>query len=118
MDDYRLVMEDVEYAISLIEHRPEQDTVDYKVFDILHEAKELLKEQETVEHACEILRSNGWTETEPICSECDAIHVVRCKDCNKRGTSECYVENASGELAFSWIPPDDWFCADGERTDT
>ena len=41
--------------------------------------------------------------------------LVRCKDCNKRGTSECYVENASGELAFPWIPQDDWFCADGER---
>ena len=48
----------------------------------------------------------------------DLVRVVRCKDCNKRGTSECYVENASGELAFPWIPPDDWFCADGKRTDT
>lgn len=43
--------------------------------------------------------------------------IVRCKDCNKRGTSECYVENASGELAFPWIPQDDWFCADAERKD-
>ena len=64
MDDYRLVMEDVEYAISLIEHRPEQDTVDYKVFDILHEAKELLKEQkkqlDKYHKADTFLETHGW----------------------------------------------------------
>lgn len=37
--------------------------------------------------------------------------VVRCKDCNNRGTSDCPIE----ELCHGWIPSDDWFCADGER---
>ena len=37
--------------------------------------------------------------------------VVRCKDCNNRGTSDCPIE----ELCNGWIPLDDWFCADGER---
>lgn len=64
MDDYRLVMEDVEYAISLIEHRPEQDTVDYKVFDVLHEAKELLKNQRELldkyHKADTFLETHGW----------------------------------------------------------
>lgn len=64
MDDYRLVMEDVEYAISLIEHRPEQDTVDYKVFDVLHEAKELLKKQrewlDKYHKADTFLETHGW----------------------------------------------------------
>jgi len=36
----------------------------------------------------------------------DAAQVVRCKDCKYHGTDAC------GELL---LPPDDWFCADGER---
>ena len=76
------------------------------------DALEVLKEQETVEHACEILRSNGWTETEPICSECDAIHVVRCKDCNKRNTSDCPLHYGGHSENDT---DDDWFCADGGK---
>ena len=71
-----------------------------------------LKEQETVEHACEILRSNGWTETEPICSECDAIHVVRCKECGKRNTSDCPLHYGGHSENDT---DDDWFCADGGK---
>lgn len=41
----------------------------------------------------------------------DFVRVVRCKDCNNRGTSDCPIE----ELCNGWIPSDDWFCADGER---
>lgn len=37
--------------------------------------------------------------------------LVRCKDCNNRGTSDCPIE----ELCNGWIPSDDWFCADGKR---
>lgn len=37
-------------------------------------------------------------------------HIVRCKDCNNRGTSGCPIE----ELCNGWIPDDYWFCADGE----
>lgn len=40
----------------------------------------------------------------------DAVPVVRCKDCKFR--AHC---RESG--AFKAIPPDDWFCADGERKD-
>lgn len=39
--------------------------------------------------------------------------LVRCKDCNNRGTSDCPIE----ELCNGWIPSDDWFCADGERAE-
>jgi DNA-directed RNA polymerase subunit RPC12/RpoP len=38
--------------------------------------------------------------------------IVRCKDCNNRGTSDCPFE----ETALL-IPSDDWFCADGEKKD-
>ena len=91
---------------------------------VCFDALELLKEQETVEHACEILRSNGWTETEPICSECDAIHVVRCKDC-KYGHH--IINTVNGEVRIyrvlcvkpyeqgSAVHEPDWFCADGKR---
>lgn len=37
--------------------------------------------------------------------------IIRCKDCNNRGTSDCLIE----ELCNGWIPSDDWFCADGKR---
>lgn len=77
----------------------------------IDDAIDLLKEQETVEHACDILRANGWKETEPLCSECDAVHVVRCKDCKHLGYTNshwfCKWQNRCVD--------EDWFCADGER---
>lgn len=53
----------------------------------------------------------------------DAVLVVRCKDCKHRGyligkekkypddvcKAQCY------DSYYSWIPGDDWYCADGER---
>ena len=39
--------------------------------------------------------------------------LVRCKDCNKRGTRDCLIE----VLCPGWIPDDKWFCADGEKED-
>lgn len=77
----------------------------------------LLKEQDTVEHACDILRANGWKETEPLCSECDAVHVVRCMDCiwwHQSETNEAYGD--CGQANGIALKPFDWFCADGERT--
>lgn len=53
----------------------------------------------------------------------DAVPVVRCKDCKHRGyligkekkypddvcKAQCY------DNYYSWIPGDDWYCANGER---
>ena len=39
----------------------------------------------------------------------DVEHVVRCKDCRKRGTIMCHL------WFNSPIPKDSWYCADGER---
>ena len=36
--------------------------------------------------------------------------LIRCKDCKHHGKDTC---SAAGGLAYP--PPDDWFCADGER---
>ena len=40
------------------------------------------------------------------------VPVVRCRDCDNRGTSDCPLEETP-----LLIPSDDWFCADGERRD-
>ena len=103
MDECRLVREDVEYAISLIEHRPEQDTVDYKVFDVLNEAHEqlkrmelLLKEQQPKTGHWMFLSgtatANGVRVTSLKCSECgertDRVdtdrHVPFCPMCGAK----------------------------------
>ena len=65
---------------------------------VLDDAIALLKEKDTVEHALNVLRENGWTMEKPI---------VRCKDCKKHNTMNCYCN--------AWQISDDWFCADGER---
>lgn len=36
--------------------------------------------------------------------------LVRCKDCDNRGSSDCPIE----KLCPGWLPNDEWFCADGE----
>lgn len=56
----------------------------------------------------------------------DAVEVVRCKDCKHRPTATddedmeyefpdekcpCQCE----DCWYSWMPKDDWFCAEGER---
>lgn len=79
MDECRLVREDVEYAISLIEHRPEQDTVDYKVFDVLNEAheqlkkmEELLKKQEPMKPRS-VSRHGAYPQIQHYCGACNAF---------------------------------------------
>ena len=36
--------------------------------------------------------------------------VVRCKDCKYHGKDTC-----SAGAGIAYPPPDDWYCADGER---
>lgn len=47
----------------------------------------------------------------------DAMPVVRCKDCkhreNREWDSPCPCVCA--DSWYSWMPEDDWFCANGER---
>ena len=42
MTDCNKVIKDIEYAKDLLQNRPEQDTVDYKVYEILDDALELI----------------------------------------------------------------------------
>ena len=58
--------------------------------------------------------SDDWNEQ--VCEGkrrpeyCPLKEVVRCKDCKHHGGDAC---SAGAGIAFP--PPDDWFCADGER---
>ena len=73
----------------------------------------LLKEQETVEHAKEILCANGWEKMrfpEGTIGKWDDPEIVRCKDCWKREYDNCPFYDS-----FDYKPADDWFCADGEK---
>lgn len=46
VDKLKKTINDIEYGKDLLQNRPEQDTVDYKLYDILNNALELLKEQQ------------------------------------------------------------------------
>ena len=43
----------------------------------------------------------------------DAVPLVRCKDCKKHDTYDCHITYLTTQKSQN-----DWFCADGERTDT
>ena len=122
MPDREKVIYDIERCIC---HVPDacRDCSHYKELgnaiscmeELLSDALALLKEQETVVHALDILRANGWKQEEPVCAHCEAVHVVLCKDCKHRllpkgeTRAECMAR-------AGWFPvDDDWFCADGER---
>lgn len=44
----------------------------------------------------------------------DAVPVVRCKDCMRRGTTDCSMLEAFNSYPFH-EPEDDAFCSNGER---
>lgn len=45
VDKLKKTINDIEHVKDLLQNKPEQDTVDYKLYDILNDALELLKEQ-------------------------------------------------------------------------
>jgi hypothetical protein len=101
-----------------------------RVVDImtrLEKVKELLKEQDKsrLEIAHEMVTGSILM--------CQGKEIVRCKDCKHRPKLlvtdiedmesgfdlqfpdyKCHCRN-DGDGWYSWYPPDDWFCADGER---
>lgn len=65
-----------------------------------------------------------WLEDLP--ADPDVIKIVRCKDCKYRPTGKGYNHDLEfpepgkcpcecEDFWYSWNPPDDWFCAAGER---
>ena len=99
---------------------------------VLDDAIELLKERDTVEHALNVLRENGWEEET---SEDHGLYqhrlkmpcIVQCKDC-RYATRHC-SDSVFGKPLYDCGHPrqigregvachsEDWYCADGVRKD-
>ena len=99
-------------AIALLN---EQEHMFHALEDDWKRLKELLKEQETVEHAKEILCANGWEKMrfpEGTIGKWDDPEIVRCKGCK-------HYEYGYGCKLWHTInnQSDDWFCADGVGKD-
>ena len=70
--------------------------------------------------------NDGWCTTRVLADALALLkeqEIVRCKDCKHKvdtlddyndyeGECPCYC---SGDSFYSWVPDDDWFCANGER---
>ena len=69
MNDCKKVIKDIEYAKDLLQNRPEQDTVDYKVFEVLDDALSLIHDLRNqvvmlvvAQHAlCELMENGNNT---------------------------------------------------------
>ena len=46
--DYQKIIKDIEYGKDLLQNRPEQDTVDYKVWEVLDDTITILKKQRKI----------------------------------------------------------------------
>ena len=57
-------------------------------------------------------------EGKPYVSTYSEEELIRCKDCKKHRKEDCKVEHhdfyPDGEV-YSFIPDDDWFCADAKK---
>ncbi len=84
--------------------------------------------------ACRELSTEWWCVEDMIdnAPTIDAVPVVRCKDCKHRpidtgghnyGQDLFFPDEDNvcpcqcGDQWYSWMPGDDWFCANGERED-
>ena len=76
MAELEKVISDIEYGKDLLQNRPEQDTVDYKLYDILNDALELLKEKQPKKpiYDCPLIRcpkcKNSIDMKQKYCDEC------------------------------------------------
>ena len=90
--DVNRVFKGVEYAKDLLQNRPEQDTVDYKVWEVLNDVRELLNDRVPVSpclkqdvggisYVCGTCGTVLWTQTD-IASLSDNINEYRyCHHC-------------------------------------
>ena len=107
-------------AIALLKEQEDLGTELTNAVELIHKKNEriekLLKEQKF------LVDSDGKITPLPV--------VVRCKDCKHRPIKPNDYENGfdlefpDGKCPcqcddgwYSWYPPDDWFCAEGERKD-
>ena len=84
------IFKSISDAKEMIERKPNQNTVDYKIYGVLTDCETTIK---TLHKAI-----NGFTM--------NAVPVVRCKDCKKETLCRRH-----------WDKDENWFCGDGERKD-
>lgn len=63
-----------------------------------------------LDHICVILKRQNLAFDKPI--DCPLVEVVRCKDCKKRNTRTCMMNNNVGMNKDLF---DDDYCSYGER---
>lgn len=80
-------------------------------WDLMEDALALLKEQEAEIHDLRSQIAMLVVAQHELCEMMkEQPEVIRCKDCKKRESWECW------QYFFGRIKiPDDWFCADGVR---
>ena len=123
MPDMEKVIKGLEVCTSIADGEscpkdcPYYQEVCYGYDQLMRDALALLKEQETVEHAKEVLCKNGWEKMrfpEGTIGKWDDPEIVRCKDC-KHGEkcNEIYLCGKARGFGIAHDPS--WFCADGEH---
>ena len=113
-------MPDKEALIHAIELRENIEKRDHHGFvdlpyEMVGNVLAMLKEQETVEHAKEILCANGWEKMrfpEGTIGKWDDPEIVRCKDCKYHGN--IYPDYC---VNLEQNTNDDFYCADGVSKD-
>lgn len=91
------IFKSISNAKEMIERKPNQSTVDYKIYGVLTDCETIIKALHKA--------INGFTA--------NATSVVRCRDCKHHGSEDCPLFTD----AVEFVTDDDWFCADGEKED-
>ena len=95
VDKLKKTINYIEYGKDLLQNRPEQDTVDYKLYDILNDALEQLKEQKK-------LLEKKQHDIDKMCREYDEQRH-RINDSNIAQVLTIKEINALSEGQFVWI---------------
>lgn len=98
MDREKVIRAFEQYVYNFVE----LTTTDEYNHQILEQVLVLLKEQEK--------QIENQIHNFEFLAERQQPQIVRCKDCRHHGRDIC---SAGAGMAFP--PPDDWYCADGER---
>ena len=94
------IFKSISDAKEMIERKPNQSTVDYKIYGVLTDCETTIKALHKA--------INGFTM--------NAVPVVRCKDC-KYAEILNWLDDAiiCKKHSYTGVRPEEFFCADGER---
>ena len=106
MTDYNKTIKDIEYAKDLLQNRPKQDTVDYKVWEVLDDALDLIHD---LQSQIAMLVTAQHTMAE-IMGEKHGCAKIKEPDCRICGQSHCkyYHESRKPTECRSYIRKEGW----------